>query len=230
MDRIEFMKKSMVGLGSIVALPTALVACDNDEQTIKVDDGTCSLSPSETKGPFPIKTPAELIRENIVSDRMGVALQIVFTIQNKNNNCEPIAGALVDVWHCDNEGKYSEYGGTPLQTTDYTGVHFLRGRNTTNTNGQVTFVSIYPGWYPGRAPHIHIEVLDSSGNSLLNTQVAFPESTSNEVYATSNYKGEADKSNASDNVFANSLEDQLATVTGNINDGYLLTHTIVVNG
>jgi protocatechuate 3,4-dioxygenase beta subunit len=118
-----------------------------------------------------------------------------------------------------------------LQPTDHSAVHFLRGRQATNSNGIAAFTSIFPGWYPGRAPHIHVHIYDSAGTSLLVTQIAFPTSVCNIVYntATNFYqKGTQDTSNSSDNVFADSIDDELAVVTGNIMDGYSLTHTIVV--
>lgn len=110
-------------------------------------------------------------------------------------------------------------------------LHFLRGRQTTDANGKVSFLSVYPGWYNGRAPHIHVEVLSSS-SSLLVTQIAFPENISSVVYASTLYSvnGQADTSNASDNIFANSLSSELATVTGNLADGYTLEKIVVVNG
>ena len=153
-------------------------------------------------------------------------------IENKNNNCLPLSNVLVDVWHCDKDGNYSEYGGTQMQQADYTSVHFLRGRQTTNAKGEVSFISIYPGWYQGRAPHVHVEVLSSSGSSLLVTQIAFPESTSSTVYSSTNYAahGQADTSNTRDNVFADSLASEMAVLTGNLTDGYTLTKTITVNG
>lgn len=157
---------------------------------------------------------------------------IDLTIVNKNNSCKPLAGVLVDVWHCDKDGNYSEYGGTAMQSTDYTGVHFLRGRQTTDADGKVSFVSIYPGWYSSRAPHIHLEVLSASGSSLLISQIAFPETISSTVYASSLYAthGQADTANTADNVFSDSLDGNMATVTGNITDGYTVTKTVVVNG
>jgi protocatechuate 3,4-dioxygenase beta subunit len=118
-----------------------------------------------------------------------------------------------------------------MQQTDYTAVHFLRGRQTTNAKGIASFISIYPGWYSGRAPHVHIEVLSSSGTSLLVTQLAFPENVSSQVYSSSNYAahGQANTSNTSDNVFSDSLSSELATVTGNLTDGFTLSQTIIVN-
>jgi hypothetical protein len=64
---------------------------------------------------------------------------IKITINNKNNSCAGLAGAIVDIWHCDAAGNYSEYGGTSMQSTNYTSVHFLRGRQVTDAGGLVTF-------------------------------------------------------------------------------------------
>jgi protocatechuate 3,4-dioxygenase beta subunit len=169
------------------------------------------------------------VRENIISDRTGVALLITLTIQDQSDGCKPLSGVFVDLWHCDAEGNYSEYGGTQMQSTNYTAKHFLRGRQSTNSNGQASFISIFPGWYPGRAPHIHIEILDASGNSIRVTQIAFPKDICDAVYATLGYKGTADTANASDNVFSNSLSGNMAdSVSGNISQGYILLKTIVV--
>jgi protocatechuate 3,4-dioxygenase beta subunit len=232
MERKDFLKNGLLALGSLVSVPAILTSCKKDEEINPpvADNSGCPVSPYEIKGPFPIMTPSQLVQANIVSDRVGVALLINLTIQNKNNNCSAAQGLLVDIWHCDNEGNYSEYGGNQQQAADYTGVHFLRGRQTTDANGNVSFISIYPGWYPGRAPHIHVEVLDAGGNSLLVTQIAFPEGISSTVYTSSYYSthGQANVSNASDGVFYNSLNREMATVTGDVANGYTLTKTIVV--
>lgn len=236
MDRKKFIRNGLLGITALAGASKLLESCsksDNDDSDINSsDDGSCSVSPSETKGPFPIKTPSQLVLENIKSDRVGIALLINLKIENKNNNCSPLPNVLVDIWHCDKDGNYSEYGGTSMQQTDYTTVHFLRGRQTTNSSGEVSFISIYPGWYQGRAPHVHVEVLTSSGSSLLVTQIAFPENVSSSVYSSTNYAahGQADTANTSDNVFSDSLADELAAITGNITDGYTLTKTITVNG
>jgi protocatechuate 3,4-dioxygenase beta subunit len=169
---------------------------------------------------------------DIRSDRTGVDLTVNITLQNKNNNCEPLSNALVDIWHCDKDGNYSEYGGTGMQSTNYQSVHFLRGRQTTDSTGLVSYKSIFPGWYSGRAPHIHVHVYDSTGKSLLVTQIAFPTDICNAVYTTATQfytRGTQDTSNASDNVFADSLANELATLTGSISNGYVLTHAIVVS-
>jgi protocatechuate 3,4-dioxygenase beta subunit len=227
MERKKFIKNGIYGLTTI--LTGAALAGDNKIQS-GTDGDDCSVSPKETKGPFGTKTPAELMQANIKSDRTGIALLINLVVVDKSNNCKPLVGGHVDVWHCDKDGYYSEYGNHPLQKNDFTAAHFLRGRQSTDGNGKVSFLSIYPGWYHGRAPHIHIEVFDKAGKSLLITQVAFPEDVSDKVYASPMYvsRGKADTPNNKDNVFSDSLSEQMATVSGNTNDGYTLSSTIVV--
>ncbi len=233
MDRRKFLKAGIVGPSSFIALPAALVGCSKDNAVAEITgatpDGDCNLSPSETAGPFPIKTPAELVRANIISDRIGVALLITITVVDQSADCAPMEGVYVDLWHCDKDGDYSEYGGSGMQKVDYTGVHFLRGRQMTDAKGEASFISIYPGWYRGRAPHIHLEILDPNESSIRVTQIAFPEDVSNAVYASEGYNGVADTSNTGDNVFSDSLERNMAdSITGNVTDGYVLLKTVVV--
>lgn len=225
MDRKDFLKNGGLGLGALVAAPSLITSCNKDD----IDPSACAVSPAETDGPFPIKTPAELVRENIVGDRSGIPLLINFTIQNTNNDCSPLEGVLVDIWQCDAKGNYSEYSGQ--LDGDFTNEHFLRGRQTTNSEGKASFISIYPGWYPGRAPHLHVEVKNASGKSMLITQVAFPEDTSKTVYGTSGYNGNFDTKNKRDGEFKDSLDRNMAdSVTGNTSDGYTLNKTIKVAG
>lgn len=223
MDRKKFLKKGAMGLSTIVAIPTLITACNKSEDN---DPKACATSPEETAGPFPIKSPADWVRENIIGDRAGIPLMMTFSIQNTNNNCAPLEGALVDVWHCDAKGNYSEYSGQI--EGNFTNEHFLRGRQTTDANGNASFLSIYPGWYPGRTPHIHIEIKSSAGSSLLVSQVSFPDNTSNTVYAESDYNGDADTNNTNDGIVgAGNIAD---SVTGNNTDGYVLTKVIKVAG
>lgn len=234
MDRKEFVKNSVLGLGAILSAPILLSSCEkkptvidaNPTPTPNPNPEACELYPTEIAGPFPIKTPADWIRENIVGDRTGIPLHMIFTIQNVNDNCKPLAGVEVDIWHCDAKGNYSEYSGQI--EGDFTNKHFLRGRQTTDANGMVSFISIYPGWYPGRAPHLHIEI-KKDGQSLLITQTAFPEDVSNDVYATPDYTGNFDTPNALDGAFADDVEHNMPTsVEGNVTDGYTLREIIQV--
>lgn len=243
MERKDFLKRGFTAALSFAAIAPAMKSCSKDvdatgstetdsTSTSTGDSDACTATPVETEGPFPTHTPSSLVTNDIRSDRTGVLLTVNITINNSNNNCSALSGAIVDIWHCDKDGNYSEYGGTQMQSSNYTSVHFLRGRQTTNTSGVVTFTSIFPGWYSGRAPHIHVHVYDANGTSLLVTQIAFPADVTNTVYTTATdfyTKGAQDTSNTQDNIFADSLAQELATVSGNITDGYTLTHLITVS-
>lgn len=232
MERKEFLKK--LGIGMMVT--PLFGACSEEDPGIDETDsnntGACTTTPSETAGPFPTKSPAALVMPDIRSDRAGVATTVQISIKNKSNNCAALEGAMVDIWHCDKDGNYSEYGGTGMQGTNYTSVHFLRGRQATNVSGVVGFTTIFPGWYSGRAPHIHVHIYDSSGKSLLVTQIAFPKHVCDAVYTNSplySSRGKQDTTNESDNVFRDGFTNELAVVEGSVANGYALTHTIVVN-
>lgn len=241
MQRKDFIRKGFLaalGAGTIIPLTSG---CSKEDFTASTgttagnttgnDSSSCSVSPSETAGPFPTKSPSSLITGDIRSDRTGVSLTIKITVNNQKANCASLAGAIVDIWHCDKDGYYSEYGGSGMQQANFSSVHFLRGRQTTDASGQLVFTSIFPGWYSGRAPHIHVHIYSADGSSLLVTQIAFPTDVCNTVYTTATQyytRGMQDTTNSRDNVFSDSLASQLATVTGNVQDGYVLNHLITV--
>lgn len=228
MNRKDFLKNGLMAIGGFAAAQSFLAACRPPSKPWD-GSGPCPISPEETNGPFPTHSPAELVAQNIVGDRKGVALRIDLTIKRRSNDCKPFPGAIVDIWHCDAHGDYSEYGGGGMQKTDHKNEHFLRGRQTTNAEWKVSYTSIFPGWYMDRAPHIHVEVFSAEGNSLLITQIAFPKDICDAVYATDGYKGPAEMSNDGDNVFADSLAGNMAdSVTGDIVSGYTLSKSINV--
>ncbi len=187
--------------------------------------GGCVVAPTETEGPFPTKVPASYVRSDITDGRVGYKLTVKILVTNNNKNCDVLANALVDIWHCDAEGNYSEYGGTGMQSTNYQSVHFLRGRQTTDANGLVNFTTVFPGWYSGRATHIHAHIYNSAGVSLKVTQIAFPEGSGSAVAAVNGYKkGMSGYTyNKTDNVFSDDTAGvEIASVTGNVTDGFQL--------
>ncbi len=229
MDRHQFLKKAALGATAIISAVAAFAGCGSGNGPGSANDGPCGLSPDETKGPFPNKASEDFVQTNIVADRKGVALAITMTVLSQKNNCQPLPGVFVDVWHCDAHGAYSEYGGMRMQEADHRHEHFLRGRQVTDQDGKVTFESIYSGWYPGRAPHIHVEVLDKNERSLAVTQIAFPEDVNTAVYATENYRGDANMSNERDGIFRDSLAKNMAdSMAGSVEAGYSLQKNIVV--
>ena len=191
---------------------------------------SCAATPSETEGPYPDKTGminnSAFFRRDITEGTSGLPLTLTLTIVNVNSSCAAVSGANVEIWQCDAAGRYSEYSQPGY---DGSGQTFLRGIQTTDANGQVTFTTIYPGWYAGRATHIHVDVF-RSGALVKTTQIAFPESISAAVYATGVYasKGQNSTTNSSDNVFSDGTTNELATLTGNTTSGYTATLTIGV--
>jgi protocatechuate 3,4-dioxygenase beta subunit len=169
-------------------------------------NAACAATPTETAGPFPSLT--DLVRSDIREGRSGTPLLLTLTVVNTSQNCAPLENAQVEIWQCDAAGNYSQYGTQAAQT-------YLRGIQTTNASGQVTFTTIYPGWYAGRATHIHIEVT-RNGRVLTTTQIAFPETTNAAVYTTGVYasRGSNPTSNRSDAIFQDSLASETATVSG----------------
>ncbi|HEX8428415.1 intradiol ring-cleavage dioxygenase [Hymenobacter sp.] len=240
MERKHFLKSLLVG---VISTPALLSACGKESEeatpatgstgtgTGGTGSGTCTVAPTETVGPFPTKAPASYVRSNIVDGKMGHPLTAKITIKNSSNNCAVLSGALVDIWHCDAEGSYSEYGGNGMQATNYQAVHFLRGRQITDANGLVTFTTIFPGWYNGRATHIHVHIYSASGTSLKVTQIAFPEGAGTALAAVNGYgKGLSGYTyNKSDSVFSDDTTGvEIATVTGSTSAGFELTMTLNV--
>jgi protocatechuate 3,4-dioxygenase beta subunit len=188
--------------------------------------GACAVTPTETLGPYPSLT--NFVRSDIREGKSGLPLALTITVVNSNNSCGPVAGAAVDIWQCDAQGNYSEYAQPGYNGTGQT---FLRGIQTTDASGRVTFTTVFPGWYQGRATHIHVEV-KIGGAVVKVTQIAFEESVIAAVYATGVYaaKGRNPTSNAGDMVFADSLSSETATITGgDTTSGYSAAFTVAVS-
>lgn len=226
-------------LGFLGMTGAALIGCGGDSVSSVVGPSTsttttttigtgvttsaaCAVSPSETLGPYP--SLAEFLRSDIREGKTGVTLALAIAVVNVNNNCQAVTNATVDIWQCDAEGHYSQYS---QQGYNGTGQTFLRGIQLTDANGVANFTTVYPGWYQGRATHIHVEVLQN-GASRKVTQIAFPESVNAAVYSTGVYasRGNNPQSNASDMVFADSLASEMATISGSPASGYQATFTV----
>lgn len=215
----------------------------------------CVALPWETAGPYPADgsnvkagqvvnalTEGGVIRQDLrpsfgaltkVAD--GLQLDLELTLINADG-CTPLPGHAIYIWHCDTTGLYSLY--------DTTDANYLRGVGVADADGKVRFTTIFPGCYDGRWPHIHFEVFESvekavSGEaSLLTAQIALPEGDSADVYdADSRYSNGARNlgriSIASDNVFGDNSEEQIAqqtlALTGDPTSGYAGTVTIPID-
>jgi protocatechuate 3,4-dioxygenase beta subunit len=129
--------------------------------------GVCTLMPETTAGPFYFDP--RLDRSDIAEGRPGVRLSMRFQIVDAA--CRPLSGARLDVWHCDAEGAYSGYGET-----------FMRGTRRSAADGTVEFSTIYPGWYPGRTPHVHFTAILADGRRSVTGQMFFPDAVSRQIY------------------------------------------------
>jgi protocatechuate 3,4-dioxygenase beta subunit len=166
----------------------------------------CVLSPEVTEGPYWIAN--HLTRRDITEGKPGLPLALYITVV-RANACTPIYGADVEIWHADATGTYSGYSGTAAPSglgghaTPDNNKRFLRGHQRSDTHGRVLFDTIYPGWYRGRTPHIHLKV--HIGGSVVHTgQLFFPDAISDAVYRHGAYKvhGEPDTPNSSDAIYA----------------------------
>lgn len=211
---------SLIGCGETPTSPSTSV--DSAAATPVVPSAGCAVSPSETVGPYPSLT--DLFRSDIREGKSGLPVTLTIAVVNVNSGCSPVAGANVEIWQCDADGHYSQYSQPGYNGQSDT---FLRGIQTTDSAGRVTFTTIYPGWYMGRATHIHVEVT-MSGQSVKVTQIAFPENITAAVYAAGVYasRGQNPTTNSGDNIFADSLASELATVTGDPTNGYTATFTV----
>ena len=145
------------------------------------------------------------MRSDIREDREGVPLRLAIRIRGAPK-CEPIKDAVVDIWHCDATGSYSERGET-----------YLRGLQVTDGNGLAEFTTIYPGWYPGRTAHVHAKVhLDK--RTVLTTQFYFDDDLSSRVYLEDPYPGESNRDgfNSSDPLYRQELELTLSRQGGRL--------------
>ncbi|SFM60676.1 intradiol ring-cleavage dioxygenase [Rugamonas rubra] len=216
--------------------------------------GACAVIPEETGGPYPadgsnsngsgvanVLNQTGVVRSDIRSSfggasgvAAGVPLTIKLQIVNASGGCSALAGYTVYLWHCDRDGQYSLY------SSGVTGQNYLRGVQEADSGGNVSFSTIFPGCYAGRMPHVHFEVYPtlaksaSAANRVKTSQFTFPMATLNEVYATAGYSSSvrnlAQISYASDNVFGDGTTLQMAAVSGNASDGYVVTLTLGVAG
>lgn len=215
-NRREFLKLSTIaGAASILPFESLKAAEPSPSQ---IND--CVLIPSETAGPFPLDLTENttFFRQDIRETEAGVQLNLRLKIIG-SSNCEPMQNVRVNIWHCTREGVYSGYN--TAQNPGDANSTFLRGYQYTDANGEVEFITIFPGWYMGRICHIHFQVYVSSNYSAI-SQLTFPIETKNAIYAanTSLYPDCADPLNYNtDNIFSDGYALQLATLTPNSSTG-----------
>lgn len=202
-------RRRALGLAGATLATGTLAACDKlpffseaeaDFTATGPDGRECVADPRETTGPFPADGSNEahgtlanvLAQSGVVRRDMrtgiapsepkaeGAMLELTLSLVNVNSSCAPLAGHAVYLWHCDAAGRYSIYD---LAETSY-----LRAVGVSDVHGWINFLTIVPGCYEGRYPHMHFEVYPSLEatanyrNRLLTSQLAVPADLCTAVY------------------------------------------------
>ncbi|HEX8867856.1 MAG TPA: intradiol ring-cleavage dioxygenase [Lentzea sp.] len=241
------------GLTLVACAPSTTTSSSGSTTTTSTTSGTSAAGgspleaiPEETAGPFPgdgsngpnALTQSGIVRSDIRSSfgsstrtAEGVRLTVELTVQHEDG--KPYAGAAIYLWHCDINGDYSMYSDRVKNE------NFLRGVQEADSSGKLKFVSVFPGAYSGRWPHIHFEVYPSlaeatkAGNKITTSQLALPEATCKEVYGTTGYtssvRNMARTSLKQDMVFRDGVDQQMATMSGNTTSGYTASLTFAVD-
>ncbi|MFZ6872251.1 intradiol ring-cleavage dioxygenase [Undibacterium sp. Di27W] len=221
--------------------------------TTSTSPASCSIIPEETAGPYPgdgtnsngisianALALSGIVRSDIrssIAGASGVAAGVPLTIKlqlvNTRSSCASLAGYAIYLWHCDRDGNYSMY------SSGVTAENYLRGVQETDSSGNVSFTTIFPGCYAGRIPHVHFEVypssskISSANNKLKTSQFTFPMATLNEAYQATGYSNSVRNLSqityATDNVFSDGTSLQMVNVTGNATLGYVVTLTVGIS-
>lgn len=240
---------SVLGAG---AGALALAACSRGGTATTSTNGTSTTTaaeiPDETNGPYPadgtngvnILERSGIVRSDITSSLDGgttvdgVPLSLTFTVTDIANDNRPFEGVAVYIWQCDAAGLYSMYSEGVEDET------YLRGIQTADASGQVTFRTIVPGCYAGRWTHVHFEVYPDTDsatnaeNAIATSQLAFPQDMLDAVYALDAYPGSAQNlaqigGLAGDNVFGDGYELQMGTFSGDPTAGYVGSLPVAVD-
>jgi protocatechuate 3,4-dioxygenase beta subunit len=195
---------------------------------------SCVVRPALTEGPYFVDE--KLNRSDIRSDpatnavKLGVTLALTFLVSRvSGTSCAALANATVDVWHCDALGVYSDATDPSFGSTN--GTKFLRGYQTTDANGAATFTTIWPGWYQGRAVHIHFKIRTTAANGQVSdftSQLFFNEALNDQIFVQAPYsqKGGAGRlRNEGDGIFQGS-GGKLTLAPTMTADGYTATFDI----
>lgn len=207
-----------IGLSRVSLAQTATPATATPSLTM-TPMPDCVVKPALTEGPYFVDVMLNRsdIRKDSTLDIMkdGRPLYLVFQVMDvTDGTCRPLSGAQVDIWHCDANGIYS---GSTDPGFDTTGEDWLRGYQVTDEQGLAKFITIYPGWYSGRAVHIHFKIRtdpEAEQGYEFTSQLFFDDDLSDAVFEEAPYtdgRGARNTRNDNDNIFSGS--DGLLTLT-----------------
>jgi len=217
-------------LAILGASGVALIAGSTFGQTRRISPHSvvpsCIARPEQTEGPYFVDE--RLNRSDIRSDpsegvlKPGVPLLLALAVARvRGRGCTPLAGAQVDLWHCDADGIYSDVTDPHFRTV---GHKFLRGYQLTDATGTARFTTIYPGWYPGRTVHIHFKIRTAPSSPqgyAFTSQLYFDDALTDQVHARAPYaaRGQRSMRNDGDRIFADGGP-QLMLAPTTRRDGY----------
>ena len=218
-----------------VAGASLITGCGVASENKLASNLACVVTPEQTEGPYFVDE--KLMRSDIRFDptdgsiQNGTPLTLVVNILAVGRNvCKPIKDAIVDIWHCNAEGVYSD---AKDRSFDTRGRKFLRGYRLTDELGAVKFFTVYPGWYDGRAVHIHFKIrtTDANGkNHEFTSQLYFDDKLNDEVFAQPPYagRGERKTNNSNDRIYADGGK-QLMLKPIKTAEGYTATFDVGLN-
>ena len=161
-------RRQILATGASTAVSLMLATDDGFSQQALAPTPACHNGEMPTRpqieGPF-FKPASPLrgdLREPSMAGRPAELAGFVLT-----RSCRPVAGALIELWHADDQGEY-----------DNTGFR-LRGHLFADAKGHYAFKTIMPGLYPGRTRHFHIKVQAAAESPVLTTQLYFPDEPAN---------------------------------------------------
>lgn len=194
----------------------------------------CIARPQQAEGPYFIDENLE--RRDIRSEpsngsvKDGVALRLVMHVSRLDGSaCTPLAGAIVDLWQCDALGVYSDVRDIN-GAFDTRGKRFLRGYQVTDAGGKAEFVTLYPGWYPGRTVHIHFKIRTEAAaqnGHEFTSQLYFDDALTDRIHAQPPYaeKGQRTLRNDQDSLFQDGGKELILRLI-NEKPGYTATFDI----
>jgi len=221
----------LAGCGSESPLPSWLSKLKGRERRTSARP-PCIVRPEQTEGPYFVDD--RLNRSDIRTDpsdgtvKDGAPLELAIRVHEiRDKDCAPFPGAMVDVWHCDAFGVYSDVRDRSFDTR---GKKFLRGYQMTDSDGTARFLSIYPGWYSDRTVHVHFKIRTSPESQRgfgFTSQIYFDDALTGRIHSRAPYaaKGAGRIMNREDLIFLDGGEDLILPLTRKA-DGYAGTFEI----
>ena len=191
--RHEIQRRRVTRREALFLIGGAMLASQVHGQDGMARPAGCILTPQQTEGPYFVDE--RLRRADIRthpsdgSVTAGIPLRLSLRILSADAACAPVAGAIVDLWHCDADGRYSD---TTDSGFDTSGRKFLRGYQVSADDGKVQFLTIYPGWYRGRTVHIHFKVRARTASGReheFTSQLYFDDAVTDTAHAHAPYAG-----------------------------------------